>query len=631
MILRKGMFWLLFATLVVIGNVALGQGETGQTAVDDGKKKPPAVQFRQQNQEQRLSRSARRFEDQGDFERAVTLYQNLADLNPNNPGYYAAILRNLLFLKDYQRALDLIEQYKLRSAGKTTADMLSAFSLEIDRGEVLHKMEMADSAMVLWRQALDRVGYDQSASAKVVRPMMANRLLDEAVALVTQARERGANPRFMAMELALIYRARMEYADATTEFLKVYQHQPTRFSMVQKELSRFPESESVADSVIKALRNALPEDHDGAVRKLLVGFLIRNQRYDEALPEVQILDSLAKQPGKNGFDFAQWFLREDQISHARSLFQGVVTKEQVPDGLKVAARLGLARCLEQEGRAEEAVVQYEELAQLGLRRPEGREARFRAGVVRLHDLGDLAGAQADFQALLAAGLFRIGNQEGGLWLGDCYVMGGNLEAAEQSYDQAVGRGRKRGESVPAVLNTRLARLVLWQGRLSDAAERLNNVVRGKLDDDDTNDALVWSLFLTAAKGDSEAVIPFARGDLMSFRGQHQEAIGAFQDAREVTPGGRVAQESLVRIALEYRALGQPASAADSLRLFLAAYPNSINRDDVQFLLGDILQRDLGDIPAAIEQYEQLLIESPGGMHTEEVRRRIRELEAYRQS
>ena len=36
--------------------------------------------------------------------------------------------------------------------------MLSGFSLEIDRGEVLHKMGMADSAMVLWQQALDRVG-----------------------------------------------------------------------------------------------------------------------------------------------------------------------------------------------------------------------------------------------------------------------------------------------------------------------------------------------------------------------------------------------------------------------------------------------------------------------------------------
>ncbi len=617
--------------VLAVSFAALGQGEAGQTAVDDGNKKPPALQLRQQNQELRLSRSARRFEDQGDFERAVTIYQKLAELSPNNPGYYAAILRNLLFLKDYQRSLDLIEQYKLRSAGKTTADMMSAFSLEIDRGEVLHKMGMADSAMVLWRQSLNRVGYDQSAYAKVVRTMMANRLLDEAVDIVTQARERGANPRFMAMELALIYRTRMEYADATTEFLKVYQHQPARFSMVQKELSRFPESESVADSVIKALRNALPEDHDGAVRKLLVGFLIRNQRYDEALLEVQILDSLAKQPGKNGFEFAQWFLREDQISHARSLFQGVVTKAQVPDGLKVAARLGLARCLEQEGRAEEAVIQYEELVQLGLKRPEGREARFRAGVVKLHDLGDLAGAQADFQALLAAGLFRIGNQEVGLWLGDCHVMAGDLESAKQSYGQALGRGRQRGESVPAVLNTRLARLVLWQGHLSDAAERLNNVVRGKLDDDDTNDALVWSLFLTAVQGDSEAVTVFAQGDLLSFQGQHHEAIGAFQDARKVTPGGRVAQESLMRIALEYRALGQPASAADSLRSFLAVYPNSINRDDVQFLLGDILQRDLGDIPAAIEQYEQLLIESPGGMHTEEVRRRIRELEAYRQS
>jgi tetratricopeptide (TPR) repeat protein len=88
---------------------------------------------------------------------------------------------------------------------------------------------------------------------------------------------------------------------------------------------------------------------------------------------------------------------------------------------------------------------------------------------------------------------------------------------------------------------------------------------------------------------------------------------------------------LLRMSLELRAMGRAEAAVDSLREFMALYPTSVQREDVMFLLGDILENDLGDIPAAIEQYEKLLIESPGGMHMEEARRRIRQLEMYKQS
>ena len=56
-------------TFLLIGlSIVFGQGDRGNRAVDDREKKPPpAVEFRQRNQEQRLSRSARMFEDQGDF------------------------------------------------------------------------------------------------------------------------------------------------------------------------------------------------------------------------------------------------------------------------------------------------------------------------------------------------------------------------------------------------------------------------------------------------------------------------------------------------------------------------------------------------------------------------------------
>ncbi|KPL07026.1 hypothetical protein AMJ86_06240 [bacterium SM23_57] len=276
-------------------------------------------------------------------------------------------------------------------------------------------------------------------------------------------------------------------------------------------------------------------------------------------------------------------------------------------------------------------MQFEELTSLGLARPEGREARFRAGVVRLKDLGDPTGAKVDFQILLSSGLTRIGDQEVGLWLGDCYVMEGDLDSAQQSYVRAISRQRGQRDVIPAILNMRLARVALWFGEFQRAADLLDQVVKGKPDDETVNNALIWSMFLSAARRDSAALAIFASGDMLSFKGEHEQALVKFQEAREIAPKGRVAQESLFRLALELRAMGQASAAVDSLKGFLELYPSSTQRDDAMFLVGDILEKDLRDIPAAIEQYEELLIESPGGMHMEESRRRIRELEAFRQT
>jgi len=584
-----------------------------------------------QGQEQRLTLLARRYEETGDFAKALENYQRLADIQPNNPTYYEGVFRNALYLKDYDKALAVIEKYKPRAMGRFPADPLSAFSLEVDRGLVLWKMGQPDSANALWRKALDGVGFDYGAYMKMFQMLWNNRLQDEAVEVVMHARKQGADPSFMAMELATMLRFRNDYIGATRELLSAYRASPGRFSEVLREFSSFPTDGIATDSVIAVLREALPFDQSQSVRRLLIAYLFKTQQYDAALCEVKTLDSLSQKPGNDAFDFAQQFLRENRISQARVLFQGVVNRDNIDDKLKIVARLGLARCLEQEGKATEALVQYEELAKIGLGRSEGREARFRTGVVRLRDLHDPTQAKEDFKALLSAGVARLGDEEVGLWLGDCYAMTGDLAQARNSYQQAVDRQRGKGEKVPMVLYLRLTRVALWSGEIQKAGETLQGVIQGRLDDETANDAIVWQMLLSVSEGDSAALATFAKGDLLSFQGKQEQAIEIFQEVRTLSPKKRVGQEALVRIGLELRALGRPKAAVDSLRQFLMLFPSSLQVDDVQFLIGDILEKDVRDIPGAVKQYEQLLIEHPGGMYMEEARRRIRQLESYRQT
>jgi tetratricopeptide (TPR) repeat protein len=591
----------------------------------------PQVRGQVPNQEQRLAQLARRYEEMADFEHALAIYQDLAARQPNNFVYYQGVLRNALYLKNYDLALSWVQKYLPRGVGRNPADPLSSFCLEVDRGEVIYRMEQPDSAFAIWHRALQDVGYDPNAYAKIIRTMLQNRLMDEAIDVIKQAREKGADPAFMATDLATIMRSRMDYAGATREFLKAYQSAPGRFGLIQREFSRFPTIGDVVDSVVLAFEPYLPEKGNQDVRSLLVGFLMKSQRYDEALVQVRTLDSLSEKPGQPAFDFAQQFLQDGKISHARVLFQDVVDRDKADNRLKTAARLGLARCLDAEGKSAEALTQYEELASLGLMRPEGREARFRAGVVRLRDLKDFDGAKKDFQKLLSAGIGQIGDQEVGLWLGDCFVMQGDLTLAKNAYLQAVSRPRNNRAPVPAILRMRLARLALWSEDYQSAADMLDLVSKGDLDDDTVNDALVWSLFLSSARQDSVALGVFAKGDLLSFQGNHEQATAKFQEARNIAKKDRVGEESLIRLAMELRSAGQARTAVDSLMEFLVLFPSSVQREDVQFMIGDILERDLGDIPAAIEHYEQMLIDYPGGMHMEEVRRRVRQLETYKQS
>lgn len=621
--------------IVIIGSLitlhnTLAQGVDEAPVAPRINKMPAPVQAAM-GQEQRLMLLARRYEDSGDFGKALDAYKKLADIQPNSPVYYEGVLRNALYLKDYDQALATIEKYKPRATKRVPSDPLSTFGLEVDRGLVLWKMGQTDSASVLWRTSLDKVGFDYGAYMKMFQTLWNNRLQDQAVDMVMQARKHGAAPSFMAMELGMMLRFRNDYAGAARELLNAYRANPGQFSEVFREFSSFPTDGIATDSVVAVLKEALPIDQNQAVRRLLIGYLFKTRQYDQALAEVKALDSLSQDKGGSAFEFAQQFLKENRISHARELFQRLVVRDGVDDKLRIAARLGLARCLEQEGKFQDALTQYEELSKIGMTRGEGREARFRAGMVRLQDLHNPAQAKEDFKALLSAGAVRLGDQEVGLWLGDCYAMTGDLESARSSYQQAMDRTRGKGEGVPAALSLRLARVALWSGEFQKAGEILQGVVQGRLDDETVNDVIVWQRLVSESEGDSTALVKFAEGDLLSFQLKSEQAIGAFQDVRTASPKGRVGQEALVRIGLELRALGRPRAAVDSLQQFLTLFPSSLQVDDVQFLIGDILERDVRDIPGAIKQYEQLLIEHPGGMYMEEARRRIRQLESYRQT
>ena len=168
-------------TMLTITIVSFGQAIDVQEQGDQHRRprvqQPAQPRADQQNQEQRLLQMAKRYEEMADFERARDTYRQLAEQRSNNPIYYQGVLRNSLYLKDYDQALSWIVRYMPQGVGRHPGDPLSVFALEIDRGEVLYKMELADSAFGLWNRALSEVGFEPNAYAKVVRTMTSNRLM----------------------------------------------------------------------------------------------------------------------------------------------------------------------------------------------------------------------------------------------------------------------------------------------------------------------------------------------------------------------------------------------------------------------------------------------------------------------
>jgi tetratricopeptide (TPR) repeat protein len=582
-------------------------------------------------------RLAQRFEQAGEWERAVALYEELYRSEPANYVYLDGLQRSYTQVKEYGKAVKIIRAY-LRVRPNDVNLMTTLGGLYYDSGDE----QRADS---IWKAVIDVNPQNAHLYRLVAGEMMEHRLYDECIRTYTAARSISKNKALFADELGNLYTALQQYASAAREYAQLVQTSPDQLLLAQSRMSVFTSKPDGLKAAAEVVHTEVEEAPDNiALHRLYAWILLEDRGYDLALDQYREIDKRTNADGKELFDFAQRLSREHEYRTAAEAFKEIVDQGKNPSLLPYA-RFGYARAIEELSEKsdttdgvfdsrdqspkpalassyQKAVQLYEAIVAASPGSDLAMQSLFRIGMIRYEKLFDL-------DAALDA-LNRIQNIP---------------QATQVFYDavNAVGLIQEAQNDLPAARNTfeklslgplksyrdqatfRLAELDYFEAHFDSSLAELKRFDANPATDL-ANDALELQYFIQENNSTApDALAEFAEAELLIRQRKYSESLTRFQDILRRFPAAMLVDDGYLKIGDLHLRMKQPNEALTAFRYVADSMQTSILQDRAEYLIGEVYWKFLGDKPAAIAAYEKLLAQHPRSLYAEDARKRIRTL------
>ena len=182
-------------------------------------------------------------------------------------------------------------------------------------------------------------------------------------------------------------------------------------------------------------------------------------------------------------------------------------------------------------------------------------------------------------------------------------------------------------NTPAILSRAKmlkAKIELWRGENSNAVTLLSQV-SARQSDDEANDAIELSMLLGTAKFDSINVEKFITADKYLNQKKFHSALDLFSELAVQEKSLLVSEASRLKYAELLAALGNYSEACEFLKKVLDNETESIFRDKLTYLLGNVYLFGLKNNANAISAFEKVLENYPNSLYLDECRKKLNEL------
>jgi len=583
-------------------------------------------------------RLAQGFEQSGDWERALRLYESLYREAPLNQVYFDGLRRGYIQLKEYQRAVDLI-QSRLQLQ-KDDPVLLTSL------GGVYYQMGREERADTVWKAVLSKNPSNSSLYRLVASQLMEFRLYDSAIRTFLDARRATGNETLFIEELAGLYGAFQQYDKAAAEYFRMLRAQPQQLSYIQSRMSVFLSRPDALKPIQKLVREEIRQNEKFVpLRQMSAWLHMEGKDYLAALEEYRIIDRMTGASGSELFNFAQRAMLERAYFVAATAWKEVLDRDPSAPMIPIA-RFNYARAIEELSAGADtsggrvsvrrpawpvsetqpsfgaAVGLFDAVARDFPRSEFAARALFRIGVIRSERLFDLDGALRAFEEVRTMLPAHPVAADATLEIAGVHTLRNNLDQARLEYTSLAASNR---QEVRDQARFRTAEIAYYEGRFDTAKATLGSLALN-LQTDLANDALQLLYFVEENMATSpEGLREFARTDLLVRQRKYSEAMERLLRLTTDFPRALLIDDAYMKMAELQVLMGKPAAAVANLATIINEMAFSILRDRALMRTGEIYERELMNPTKALEIYEQLLARFPNSLHAEEARRRIRSL------
>ncbi len=580
--------------------------------------------FAQKNNEIKL---ANEYYTQGELTKAKTIYESLAKDLKNIP----LIHNNYLFI--------LIETLDFEKAEKYVSRLIKKFPqnlyYELDLGLVYWNQGNQDLAHIWFNDIIQNIKRDNYKTRITAQYFVSKQLTDYAVTMFQQSREEVNNPHLYALELANIFRITGERDLMVEEYLNYIIQNPSNMNYVkntlQNLLSKTEELESLEMLLYQKIQ-AYPENI--VYNELLIWVSLQQKNFSAAFVQARALDRRQKTEGFRSNRIGLIALENNDFDIAITIFTHVI-KQYPKSANYMRAKMYLIKAHEErvrntypvdEREIRKLVYDYQLfIKEMGINRNTLEALRNKA-LLHAFYLDEKDSAIQILNDIIKTP--RADNtikSKSKMNLGDIHLLLDEPWESALYYAQVEKSNKDSKIGYEAKLKN--AKLSYYKGDFALAQDHLD-ILKQATTREIANDAMELSILIKdniALDSTTEAMEEYAAVDLLLFQNKTDEALASVKSLKEKYADHSLMDEILWLEASLNIDIGKFEYAATLLDQIATNYAYDIWSDDAYFKLGDLYEKQIGDLERAKDIYHKFLTKYPGSVYVAEARKRFRNL------
>ncbi|MEO0341102.1 MAG: tetratricopeptide repeat protein [Bacteroidota bacterium] len=568
---------------------------------------------------------AQRYYNDGEYEKAASLYEKLYAANPRNDYYFDRFTSCLFQLEEYDQAEKVIKK------------QLKAFPqnvrLYVTYGKLYENQYLDEKADEMYELAINRLTNNKYQITKLANIFTSNSKYDLAIRTYEKGADLLKDKQVFAYNLGELYRRKGDSELMIEQYLNSLEANPQRMgtlrTIFQRYLSEddFKILQTQLYARIQEKRNALyyPE--------LLAWVFIQNKDYKGALRQVRAIDRRLKENGQRIFQLAEIAANDNDYDAAIAAYDYIVEEKGTTSSYYIDAKRESLRCRRyrltegydyQQSDLEELEQMYETfLNEFGKSKETGQIIIEFAELEALY-LNDLDKAISLLSELIEMpGLNTYIQSNAKLDLADCYLIKGEIWEATLLYSQV--DKLYKDDLLGHEARYRNAKLSYFNGDFQWAQSQFD-ILKASTSKLIANDALDLSVFIMDNLGldtTTRALGLYAEGELLVFQNRFDEAFAKMDTLTQEFPDHSLQDDIAYLKAGIFVKQRDYEQAISYYQNILDNHREEIRADNALYALAQLYEKQLDDKAKAMELYEKLFIEFNSSVLAVEARKRFR--------
>ena len=554
----------------------------------------------------------------GNFESALAIYQKFYRSGNASPNIISGISRSLERLNQIQEWIVFLKEVIVKNP--------AIFNYQIDLGRAYYIDKQTEVAFTTWEKVYSFEPAELMRFRLVAQALTNLRLFDEAIDVYKKGMAKLKNQEAMHLDIGTLYKAQLNYEEATKNYLIYFQKFKKQSSYVRSLLIGMAKDDEASDRIINTIeQNNINNDAD--VNELLANLYMSRKKYPEALKIILAIESADKD---RNYAYLNRFAREAEKDRAYlyviNAFEYIIDQSEKTSP-QVKYRLARAHFnygiefskQNENNKAEENINKaLNILEQLILANiPEKYVAAELTADIYKRYFNDL---DRSLEYYHMVNLNRIGINNADrvrLKIADTYIQKNDINTALGIYKEV----KSKKYLIFAQYNT--AEIYYYNASFNKAKKQFESLI-GAVGMKDTlaNNALERIFEIQQFASDSLSFAKYTAAQLLKRQNKYSEAAGEFRDVFNLKK--EISNTAGLKAALLYSMLNKMSDAKSILEQFIQESSEDESLDYAIFLLAN-LYKTQNDYPQALTMYQDLLLRFPTSFYSEQARTFAREL------